>query len=210
MNDRDNDKKIAGSIQSEYCRGGCFDVVCMPLDTRKVKLSSGEIKRIYFDAFPKNERMPFFMMAAMSKLWNTQFLSFYDGETPCGFVYFAHNSKIVFIMFLAVDESLRSKGYGSAILTQIKSRYPDKKIIVSIEPCDENAPDIEIRKRRKAFYKRNGYGETGYMIKLSGVVQEIMIANGEFDKNQFLLFFILYSNGTVRPRIWMKIEEHLH
>ena len=50
---------------------------------------------------------------------------------------------------------------------EIKNRYPDKKIIVSIEPCDDSAPDIEIRKKRKAF-------------------------------------FLLYSNGTVWPKIWMK------
>ena len=49
----------------------------MRLDITKVKLRSRNIKRIYFDAFPKNERMPFFMMVLMSKLWNTQFLSFY-------------------------------------------------------------------------------------------------------------------------------------
>lgn len=176
----------------------------MQLGIEKVKLSNRDIKRIYFDAFPKNERMPFFMMVAMSKLWNTQFLSFYDGDIPCGFAYFALNRKIVFVMFLAVDESFRSKGYGSAILMEIKNRYPDKKIIISIEPCDDSAPDIELRKRRKEFYKRNGYNETGYMIKLSGVKQEIIITNGDFDKKEFLLFFILYSNGTVWPKIWMK------
>ena len=176
----------------------------MRLDITKVKLRSRNIKRIYFDAFSKNERMPFFMMILMSKLWNTQFLSFYDGDIPCGFIYFAVNRKMVFIMFLAVDESLRAKGYGSAILKEIKNRYPDKKIMVSIEPCDDSAPDIEVRKRRKAFYRKNGYGETGYMIKLSGVVQEIMITNGDFDKKEFLLFFIFYSNGTVWPKIWLK------
>ena len=174
----------------------------MQLDITKVKLRSRDIKRIYFDAFPKNERMPFFMMVLMSKLWNTQFLSFYDGDIPCGFIYFAVNRKMIFIMFLAVDESLRTKGYGSAILKEIKNRYPDK--MVSIEPCDDSAPDIEVRKRRKAFYRKNGYGETGYMIKLSGVVQEIMITNGDFDKKEFLLFFIFYSNGTVWPKIWLK------
>lgn len=42
------------------------------------------------------------------------------------------------------------------------------------------------------------------MIKLSGVVQEIMITNGDFDKKEFLLFFIFYSNDTVWPKIWMK------
>ena len=116
----------------------------------------------------------------------------------------AVNRKMIFIMFLAVDESLRTKGYGSAILKEIKNRYPDKKIMVSIEPCNDSAPDIEVRKRRKAFYRKNGYGETGYMIKLSGVVQEIMITNGDFGKKEFLLFFIFYSNGTVWPKIWLK------
>ena len=72
---------------------------------------------------------------------------------------------------------------------EIKNRYPEKQIIVSIEPCDDSAPDIEIRKKHKAFYKRNGYYETGYMIKLSGVVQEIIITNDEFDKKEFLSFF---------------------
>ena len=103
----------------------------------------------------------------------------------------AVNRKMIFIMFLAVDESLCTKGYGSAILKEIKNRYPDKKIMVSIEPCNDSAPDIEVRKRRKAFYRKNGYSETGYMIKLSGVVQEIMITNGDFDKKEFLLFYFL-------------------
>lgn len=49
---------------------------------------------------------------------------------------------------------------------------------------------------------RNGYKETGYMMKLNGVVQEIIITNGEFSKNQFRAFFALYSNGTMWPKIW--------
>lgn len=150
--------------------------------------------------------MPFPMMVAMSKLWNTDFLSFYDSDVLCGFVYLAHNSKIVFVMFFAVDEKLRSKGYGSNILQAIQKKYPNKKIIISIEPCDETASDIKTRRRRKDFYLRNGYKETGYKIKLAGVVQEIIIANGEFNKAQFQRFFALYSNGTIWPRIWKQSE----
>ena len=101
-----------------------------------------------------------------------------------------------------MGETLQSKGYGSAILHEIRSRYPDKKIIVSIEPCDAMAPDLALRARRKAFYSRNGYRETGYRMRLSGVEQEILICNGEFDKRKFRLFFALYSNGTVWPKIW--------
>lgn len=72
----------------------------MQIRTQKVKISSTDIKRIYFEAFPKRDRMPFPMMVAMSKLWNTQFFGFYDGDIPCGFTYLAFNRKIVFMMFL--------------------------------------------------------------------------------------------------------------
>ena len=176
----------------------------MKIRNEKVKLRNADVKHVYVDSFPKNERMPFPMMVAMSKLWNTDFLGFYEGDTLCGLVYLAHNSKIVFVMFLAVDKTLRSKGYGSAILQEIQNKYPNKKIIISIEPCDQKCPDIELRKRRKDFYMRNGYKETGYLMKLNSVVQEIIIINGEFNKKQFRTFFALYSNGTVWPRIWKR------
>ena len=178
----------------------------MQLRMEKVHLNSTDIKRIYFESFPKKERMPFSMMVAMSKLWNTEFLGFYDGNALCGFVYLAHNSKIVFVMFLAVEKALRSKGYGSAILRDIQNKYSEKKIIISIEPCDKDTLDIELRTRRKDFYMRNRYQETGYRMKLNGIVQEIIISNGEFDKKQFRTFFALYSNGTMWPRIWKQTE----
>ena len=75
--------------------------------TRKVSFSSRNVRQMYLDAFPPVERMPFPVRVAMSKLWHTDFLAFYDGDTLCGFVYLAHNCKLVFIMFLAVDKVLR-------------------------------------------------------------------------------------------------------
>lgn len=58
----------------------------MALKTANVKLNDAGVKRIYLDAFPKEERMPFSMMVAMSKLWNTNFWAFYDKDVLCGFV----------------------------------------------------------------------------------------------------------------------------
>ena len=97
----------------------------MKLRMQKVKINNKDIKRIYFEAFPQKERMPFPLMVAMSKLWNTQFFGFYDGDIPYGLIYLASNRKIVFVMFLAVDKYLRSKGYGSFILQQIEKKYPN-------------------------------------------------------------------------------------
>lgn len=175
---------------------------------QKVHLRSRNVRKIYLDAFPAKERMPFPVMVAMSKLWNTDFLEFYDGNTLCGFVYLAHNRKLVFIMFLAVDQTLRSKGYGSAILQEVRNRYPGKKLLVSIEPCDLTASDYAVREKRKAFYEKNGYQESGCRMKLSGVEQEILINGGAFDSKEFRLFFALYSNGTVWPKIWRQEAEY--
>lgn len=174
----------------------------MVLKAANVKLNNAGVKRIYLDAFPKEERMPFPMMVAMSKLWNTNFWAFYNEDVLCGFVYMAMNRSLVFIMFFAVNKALRSQGYGSAILQEISKKYPNKKIIISIEPCDKHAPDLKIRKMRKAFYLKNGYQETGYKVKLNGVVQDIIIKNGEFSRKEFRSFFAVYSNGTVWPQIW--------
>lgn len=39
-------------------------------------------------------------------------------------------------------------------------------------------------------------------MKLNGIVQEIIISNGKFDKKQFRTFLVLYSNGTMWPKLW--------
>lgn len=176
----------------------------MDLRVEKVTKSKRkqEIKELYSSSFPKEDRMPFIIMCMMSYLWHTEFLAFYEGDVLCGFIYMATIRKLTFVMFFAVTERLHSKGYGSCILNQIESRHPHNKIIISIEPCDEEAEDIEQRLRRKRFYMDNGYEETGYLIKLGGKKQEIIIKNGTFSKWEFVVFFMLYSSLTVIPKIW--------
>lgn len=175
----------------------------MLLRVEKVRKSKRkqEIKTMYFSAFPKNDRMPFGMMVFLSYLWNTEFLAFYDADVLCGFVYMATVGRQTFIMFFAVDQSLRSKGYGSGILSAIQALHPKNKWIVSIEPCVASASDIEARLSRKRFYLRNGFAESGYFMKL-GTEQEILTKNGAFDKRRFRLFFLLYSFFTLCPKMW--------
>lgn len=176
----------------------------MDLNVEKVRKSKRkrQIKDIYFSSFSKEDRMPFGMMTSMSLLWNTEFLAFYDDNVLCGFVYMATMGKQTFIMFFAVDKNLRSKGYGGRILKKIQSMHPQNKLLVSIEPCVEAAEDIETRRRRKKFYLKNGFSETGYFIKLGGKNQEILIKNGTFNKKKFMLFLMLYSNFMIIPKIW--------
>lgn len=177
----------------------------MELKAMPVTLTScdkGRVKEIYMQAFAKEDRMPYWLMLIMAKMKNTDFLSFYDGDTLCGFVYMATSENLTFVMFFAVEETLRSKGYGGNILEKVLERYPKNKIVITIERCDENANNFQQRLKRKEFYLRNGYFETGYLVELGDQKQEIIIKNGAFDPKEFIRFFKKYSNGMIKPKVW--------
>lgn len=161
----------------------------------------GVSRKIYNDAFPKEDRMPFWLMPTMAKGRATEMHVYRDGDAYCGMDYVASLDGTTFVMFLAVDGRMRSRGYGGMILDRIKSDHPDDLIIVSFEPPVEGEDGYEVRLRRKRFYLRNGFRETGYVGVLGGKSQEIMVFNGEFDPHSFLEFFRKYSNGTMRPEI---------
>ena len=93
------------------------------------------VREIYLASFPREERMPFFLMCLLAKMPQTQFLAFREGEQVCGFAYMAVLDGMAFLLFLAVDPALRSRGYGSAILREIAALYPSCKRLVSIERC---------------------------------------------------------------------------
>jgi hypothetical protein len=50
------------------------------------------------------------------------------------------------VLYLAIDDSLRGKGYGSRILSQIKAEKPGQRIVLNIEPLDDKAPQRRAEK----------------------------------------------------------------
>lgn len=176
----------------------------MIVTNNKVKLNSHRVKEIYFKSFDEKERMPFPMMVMMSKLWHTHFISYTDDNEVVGFIYYASLFNQIYVLFFGVEPDLRSKGYGSLILQELQKQYPNKQIIVSIEYEGE---DKEIINRRKTFYLRNGFKETGYYIRMSGINQELLINKGSFSKSKFRSFLGIYSNGVLWPKIWYEKKD---
>ena len=157
-----------------------------------------KIKGIYYESFPSKERMPWVMMLFLSMLPTTKFKAIYDDEKLCGFIYFGVLGKHVFVMFFAVDSELRNCGYGSKILSELKERYPKKTIVVTIEPTVNTS--LDIRGRRKQFYIRNNFAETGCFIKSFGDLQEILVCGGTFNRKTFSMFLLSYSFFAIWPR----------
>ena len=128
-----------------------------------------------FRFFPEKDRMPYWMLLLMAKMNHTEFRAFCDQGRVCGFSYFAAVGKITFIMFLAVDSKLRSKGMRQLDAKGDTIPYPENKVIVSIERCDKTVENLEQRLRRKRFYEKNGFLSTGCLLELSKEQQEVLV-----------------------------------
>lgn len=158
------------------------------LRVRKIKhwmKDFNKVLRIYHSSFPKEERIPMWLLRVMSHWKRIYFLAFYEEDILCGFSYFAVNKDTIFVLFLAVDSKICSQGYGTQILSWIKEHYTGRKIFLDVEKLDENAANSEQREKRVAFYKRNGIFQTGCFFEYDDVSYEILCTDKNFNKEDY-------------------------
>lgn len=142
-----------------------------------------EIKKLYMNSFPKNERFPFWLLKHCSKEKNVVFNVILEGNKLIGMEYIIHYENISYLMYLAVDKSQRDKGYGSQILKDLSQEY--NTIILSIEKANKDVKDD--KQKRKDFYLRNGFNETNKFIQDNEVEYEVLCTNKEYDITEKML-----------------------
>lgn len=144
-----------------------------------------DILEIYKNSFPEIERFPMWLLRIMSHLKGINFIAFHDEDILCGFSYFFVNEETVFILFLAVNDKIRSKGYGSQIISWIKDTYPNRNIFLDVEKPDENSENNHQRLKRIQFYQRNGIFETGHFFTYDNVTYEILCTDKNFTDKDY-------------------------
>lgn len=153
------------------------------IDIKKNKKYINGAKELYNKAFPKNEQVPFFMLKFLARKGRANFYSIYDDDTFIGLIYIVYYEDIIFVFYLAIDESLRGRGYGSKILDEIKKKYKEYRIVLNIEEIDENSNNNAQRIRRKEFYIRNGFITLDYTVKELNIIYEMLCySNDEGNK----------------------------
>ena len=70
--------------------------------------------------FPQNEQIPMWLLRVLAFRKNVNFRAFYDDDQFCGVLYTAEDNKYIFVLYLAVNDRIRSKGYGTKILDWLK------------------------------------------------------------------------------------------
>lgn len=133
----------------------------MTLEVRKIYPLTPTFKKVaslYEAAFPVEERLPLWQLSWNSLKNGQSFLAYFDQEVFIGFTYAICTNNLVYLLFLAVEESKQSQGYGSQILAQVREKAGERPCVLTIEPMDEeDASNRTQRLKRLAFYENNGY-----------------------------------------------------
>lgn len=154
----------------------------MPLHAMPISRNAAmrkAVKHIYLSSFPKEERLPFPLLRALTVGRGVDLTAYTDGEKVLGFTYTIAADDILFVLFFAVEETYRGKGVGSAILAELKAK--SRAVVLNIEPLDPHAENYEERCQRFRFYEKNGFFDTGRDIREVGGVFRVLSTNQTID-----------------------------
>lgn len=115
-------------------------------------------------------------------------LGIYREEAPenfAGYFLCIKNDKTVYISYFAICPEKRNLGIGTKALEALKEYYSGKQLVLYFESVFEESENIEQRKRRRAFYMRNGFYETGWFITVNSISFEIVSSKEVFDKDSY-------------------------
>lgn len=165
-----------------------------------------DIKQLYMDAFPFDERIPFYIMVSVGNDRGVEFLSIYDDDTWLGFIHTLVGDKLSYIFYFAIDGSLRQSGYGSKIIREYKKIHP--KLSLAIEPIEEDSDNIKQRKKRLAFYEKNGFETLDTRVVEMGVEFELMGAKGmEIKENDYKSLVKKFFDSFDKDKRVLSVKE---
>ena len=165
-----------------------------------------EIKRLYWDAFPFEERIPFYIMVLVGNDRGVEFLSVYDDDIWLGFIHTLVGEKLSYIFYFAIDGRLRRSGYGSKILREYKKIHP--RLSLAIEPIEEGSDNIKQRKKRLEFYNKNGFETLDTRVVEMGVEFELMGAKGmEIKESDYKSLVKKFFDSFDRDKRVMSVKE---
>lgn len=149
----------------------------MTLSTKKVDKSLASLRTVeelFTEAFPPDELWPLTQLEQLAERDDVDFLAYYDGDELCGASYSVMTDCMTYVLYLAIVDNQRSKGFGSRILSHIKDSSGEKPVSLDVEPVAQGADNYAQRVNRMAFYRRNGFGETGYEVVEDGKAYPIL------------------------------------
>jgi len=139
------------------------------------------LERLNEEAFPEHERN------LITDLIDTGAVVYgiYEFSEAIGFAVIREFKDIMYLAYLAVRSDSRGRGIGTAVITELSNKYFDKQIIVEYEAPDGTVDRGYHAIKRRNFYRRCGFKQTGWYTFYDDVEFEIGCAGEEFNIDMF-------------------------
>ena len=165
-----------------------------------------DFKRLFFSAFPAEERQPYFFMKWTLKCRKGELLIAREDGCFIGFVFLVSYRDLVYLFFFAVEDGFRGRGYGSRILQLVKERCQGKRIFLAREPLDKHAENAVQRSKRWDFYMKNGFVDLPMKIIEKNYCFDTMSVGGPVTVRDYNDLVINWVGKFLRPFVSMKAE----
>jgi GNAT superfamily N-acetyltransferase len=160
---------------------------------------------LYKKAFTTARNIPTWLLKFKLRNGKDGFNVIYAGDIWVGLLYTTEHKDIILVHFLAISESYRSDGYGSKVMDLLKITLANKRIVLNIEKLDKHEKNYEQRVKRKAFYEKNGFNSSGFIVKEPGEELEMLILGGTIQKTEIeAMYKDLFGSMLgyfIRPKI---------
>jgi len=152
-------------------------------------LQWSDIRKLYRNAFPREERKPFAAIRRMyqegkADIWYIQA----DGRFA-GLATTVNGGEMVLLDYFAVKQRRQGKGIGTAAMECLLQLYPGKGVFLEIENTETPGLDQDQRRKRKEFYLSCGFRELGVRARVFGVAMELLVVGCEMDYEAYRKFY---------------------
>lgn len=146
-------------------------------------------------------------------------LGLYEDSEFLAYAFFVknHERRTLLLDYLAVCPQHRSGGYGSRFLQQMKQHYQGERAVILECESERTAQDEEqrsIRRRRLAFYKRNGCRSTrtkAYLFQVEYDILYLPLAESEIDPavEIYALYSCMFPQAVFEKhgRVWNRHDR---
>lgn len=157
-----------------------------------------QVWTLYEQAFPPEEKKPRELMEKLQAEGKMELLAITEQGEFLGLAMNMLSGKGALLDYFAISEKKRSGGYGSRAVRMLQERFQGKTYIFEIEMQDPKAENAEDRKRRKAFYLRNGLKETQVLANVYHTDFELLTPDGMLSFEQYMevLLDVLGEEGV--------------
>lgn len=151
--------------------------------------------------FPQNEQIPMWLLRVLAFRKNVNFRAFYDDDQFCGVLYTAEDNKYIFVLYLAVNDRIRSEGYGTKILDWLKQNT-EKITVLNVEAINPSTENALQREKRISFYNQNGIFDTECRFIDEGETYSVLVSDIEhFNSKEYETLLSRFSFGTYKKHI---------